>query len=267
MNRLSEDASRVLDSARRALMPDAEDKARNRARLGALVAAGALPSVELPAGADLATAPSSASGGFLQALAHSPGHFLAAAALVGGIGFGSGYLVGQKSGVSRDDGSAAGPSPARAAPATVATSAPNQAESKRARESLDAIDPAPAPTANRAAASLPPRPEPATNGSAKLAEEVELLRAAQQELRSGNPSGALHLLDELAQKHPEGALLEEREAARVIAQCASGRSAGAMNAARAFLKGYPRSAYSGRVRSGCGLGASTSENDGKGTTR
>ena len=267
MNRLSEDAGRVLDSARRALTPDVEDKERNRARLAALVAAGALPSVELPGAGDLAAVPGSDTGGFLQALARSPGQFLAAAAVVGGLGFGSGYLVGHKSSASREAGSAAGPSRAQTAPAPVVTSAAEQDDGLKADDSLDDVDPPSTPTANRTFTNERARAGPVTSGSAKLAEEVELLRAAQQALRSGNPSGALQLLDELARKHPEGALLEEREAARVLAQCASGRSASATKAARVFLKAHPRSAYAGRVRSGCGLGPAASTNAGKPTTR
>ncbi len=89
------------------------------------------------------------------------------------------------------------------------------------------------------------------NARSELDEEVALLREAQSALKRGEGAQALTALDDLAARHPDGALREERQAARVLASCAAGRTAEAELAGRAFMNQFPSSIHSDRVRSSC----------------
>jgi hypothetical protein len=119
------------------------------------------------------------------------------------------------------------------------------------------------PLASTSAAASP-RPEhpvpdspvqlPATR--ANLAEETALLRKAQESLRAGQATVALHLLDDLAWKHPNGVLREERMVAQVLALCAANRSEEARAAADRLLMETPSSLSSDRVRRSCAFGSS-----------
>ena len=111
------------------------------------------------------------------------------------------------------------------------------------------------PPSEPVAVATPPRgdvsPPPVTSVDA-LAEETRLLRAADAATRAGDPSRALALLEEHARRFPGGVLGEERDAERVLALCAAGRTADARAAAQRFLSARPSSALAGRVRSSCG---------------
>lgn len=85
-----------------------------------------------------------------------------------------------------------------------------------------------------------------------LVEETRLLREANAATRAGDPVRALTLLEEHARRFPRGVLGEERDAERVLALCAAGRTAEARGAAQRFLGARPGSALAGRVRSSCG---------------
>jgi hypothetical protein len=89
-----------------------------------------------------------------------------------------------------------------------------------------------------------------------LAREAELIAAAQGALAKGQGERALALLAEHGREHPEGALAEERSAARVLALCQSGRVAEARGEAAAFLARAPRSPLVPRIRRSC-AGASS----------
>jgi hypothetical protein len=84
-----------------------------------------------------------------------------------------------------------------------------------------------------------------------IAEEAALLRAANTALARGDPATALARLDEHASRFPPGTLSEERDAARVFALCASGRSAAARAAASTFVAANPRSPHAAQVRRSC----------------
>ncbi|MEO8875537.1 MAG: hypothetical protein ABI461_08120 [Polyangiaceae bacterium] len=81
--------------------------------------------------------------------------------------------------------------------------------------------------------------------------EVELIQHAQQALAANDASTALALLNEHARRFPNGALAEERDAARVLALCGAGRQADASAMGAAFLNRYPTSPLASRVRSSC----------------
>lgn len=78
--------------------------------------------------------------------------------------------------------------------------------------------------------------------------EIAGLSRAQQLLHSGNASQALNALNQLGEQVPRGALMEERDATRALAQCALSPS---KSFAAAFIAHYPKSVHAARVRSAC----------------
>jgi len=100
----------------------------------------------------------------------------------------------------------------------------------------------PAAPRDRPAASTPPD---------SVAEEAALLRAASGALARGDSGAALARLDEHAARFPRGALAEERQAGRVFALCADGRSQEARALASTFVAANPRSPLVSRVRGAC----------------
>jgi hypothetical protein len=114
----------------------------------------------------------------------------------------------------------------------------------------------PSPRAGEPAALAAPnattKREPA--GPATVAAEADLLRRADGALKAGNPSLALALLGEHLAKFPNGILIEEREAERIVVLCALGRTDEARAAAAEFRLARPRSPLLGRVRESCGGG-------------
>lgn len=84
-----------------------------------------------------------------------------------------------------------------------------------------------------------------------LAGELVLIQQAQRALARGDGDAALAALDVHARTHPHGRLVEERQAARVLALCAAGRAEEARAAATRFLIRYPRSAQAARVQGAC----------------
>ena len=117
---------------------------------------------------------------------------------------------------------------------------------------------APAPAAAPPTATIdPPTSAQGPAPASSVGAEVALLRDAHAALQSGNAALAVVLLDEHARRFPTGALGEERDAARIFALCALGRTSEARASTDRFLAAYPRSPQAARVRSSCG-GAPTS---------
>ena len=104
-----------------------------------------------------------------------------------------------------------------------------------------------------------PTPTSPPNLEQRLAQEVRLLRQADQALRAGDPATAHRLLDQLEREVPNGKLGEEREAARLLARCMSQPGPGTRRRARAFLDRHATSVYSGRIREICKLGPDPDE--------
>lgn len=101
--------------------------------------------------------------------------------------------------------------------------------------------------------SPPRRPTPERAGSAvdSLAEEAELLRQAEHQLREGAFGAALQVLDTCGRKYPSGELVVERLALRVIALCRAGnRVQGRGEAARVHRDPASRP-YTERIRRAC----------------
>jgi len=101
-------------------------------------------------------------------------------------------------------------------------------------------------------APAPPQPSAAPTASARtLSDEMALLQEAQRELQAGHADRALALLREHEQRYAAGTLIEEREAARVLALCRLGRTDEARAAAERFAVRFPRSPHRARVLTAC----------------
>jgi hypothetical protein len=124
---------------------------------------------------------------------------------------------------------------------SAALSAPLPADRPIASQAAENVSPAPAQPA--------PRQQPV--GPATVAAEAELLRQADAALKAGDAARALALLGEHATRFPNGMLIEEREAERIVVLCALGRTEEARAAASQFLRVRPRSPLSQRIRESC----------------
>jgi hypothetical protein len=140
--------------------------------------------------------------------------------------------------------------PEPAAPVVRESAAPAPRRAARAPERAQKAPPVelvfvppPAPPAPAAAAPL--------ERSSTLAEETRLLREADRALRGGSPDTAIALLDEHAQRFPDGVLAPERSAERMVALCQLGR-ADASTATR-FLANRSSSPLAARIRQACGV--------------
>ena len=254
---------RALVDAARAAHPTAADRARVRAALAARLV---LPAPHGGAAPSPPAAPLAASVGM---------KLLAAGALIGAAGFGSGLLVGLRVSTRSAAGDLArhgievhalerahgaehrteGAPPAPPAPALAAERAPLAARSpdalalpRRPATSPPSVPLAvePPPPATAAAA------EPTSPEASSLLEETELLRAAQTSLGAGDARAALARLDDLGARHADGILREERLAAHIVALCAVGRDQDARREAARFLAEAPLSIHAARVRGSCG---------------
>lgn len=84
-----------------------------------------------------------------------------------------------------------------------------------------------------------------------LLEEAQLLGQAQHALSGADPTRALMFIERHRARFPHGALVQEREAARVFALCALGESEPARAAQQHFLQVWPGSLLAERVRAAC----------------
>lgn len=106
-----------------------------------------------------------------------------------------------------------------------------------------------------AAATTPPdvssAAAPRADARSRLSEESHILSQAQHALRAHAAQDALTWIEEHAAKFPHGVLVQEREAARVLALCQLERDADAHEAQADFLRSWPSSPLSDRVRNAC----------------
>jgi hypothetical protein len=139
------------------------------------------------------------------------------------------------------------PSVFTAEPSPAATLPPSPNADDREPEPQRAEGPSSAlrPLAPMARSSIASRP------SDSLQEEVRILSRAEQQLNSGHADEALKTLAEHERRFPDGALAEERMAARVQSLCALGRVPAARADLAKFAHAYPRSPYLDRARRFC----------------
>ena len=86
------------------------------------------------------------------------------------------------------------------------------------------------------------------HASADAREESQLVGSARAMLRAGNATVALQLLDRATSRYPQGVLVQEREALRVEALTALGRTGEALTRAQAFMAAYPKSPHLRRIK-------------------
>ncbi len=232
----------LMARARAALEPAASDRSRLRERLATQIAllstTAAIPSV--PAAR-------------VRPLQHLLGSHLvalsAAAVVAGVVSFGAGYYAGYRARppitktitIAIPNSKSPLPSAASPIPADVKLDPASLASSSDWGHSG---------TRPRVAASAAPSANVADNS---LSEELDLLRRAERTIRAGNSLVALGLLRDLDQRFPKGQLLEERTAARVMANCQLADAGTAMAQGNAYLIAHPQSVYADRVRSICQL--------------
>lgn len=240
---MTETLERSLAILRAELAPSSADKARLRARIVApALGGGAAPTPPLTRWAALEVAGSLA---------------LAGAVALFGTGLGVGYWLGRES-------PSASPAPVEVEAARAASDGPAPAAAAEVAALSREAEPSAAPSGPRAqgtgversppseARQARPRAKPRAPAAQPLNDELALLRRVERALRKADPALALGLLAELDERFPESRLVEEREAARHIANCRLGEP-GAVARARLFLGEHPASVYRQRVQLACAL--------------
>jgi len=238
---------RVLESARRAFSPTEVEASRHRVRtLGAIAVGAAVPSDP----GSLLPRATRRLGDHIDAVRDgaSGARVLVAAVAMSGMGA-AGYGVGFEAGRR----ATAAPAPAMhvEAPPPMA-SHPEKASPEPAGAAMKPLvsSSEASPARSRSSARVPASPTPPDPGL-----ELRTLRRVERALRDGNARFALSLLDDLEVASAGGGLLEERRAARAVAECAMGGSA----SAGAFAARHPESVYLPRIRQACA--GSSSEGD------
>ena len=247
MNGLGPEANALLEAAREGDEPTLADRERVRGAIATRLAAGAA------AGLGVATAAKSSIAAVL--LAGSAAKVVVTVALVGAIGasIGAGAVMVARARNRPSPPAVSAAAPARAAAEAVAVS------TEQANGAARSLPASPAttlekPLAFRAGTRTPTVPAAVTPAhvAGDVAAEVRLLGEAHTAMRGGDAARALVLLDEHARRYPKGALGEERDAARISALCALGRTSEARDATERFLRAAPLSPHAGPVRASCG---------------
>ena len=212
---LNPDTRQLVELARKARTPGADDKLRIAERLAVPLAAGAA------AGTVAATA--KATGGLL-----SVGAKLTALLAIGAAATGVIVTLRSPPAVSQP----AVKSPRVEAP-LVAPAAPPSSEAATTPEPEASAVPAHKPT---------PAPPHSANPGSELAEEAALLHQAQTAWRAGQSAQALQLANQHAQRFPRSQLANERDVLRVLSLCKLGQTQAAKQVGARLLsraKGSP----------------------------
>lgn len=122
---------------------------------------------------------------------------------------------------------------------------------------LPPVGPAPSATITEPSTARPSsRPRTSVTSpspSQDIAAEAALVAEAQAALRDRDPARASLALDAYARRFPDGAMLRDARALRVIVECSAGRAAAVATDARAFLDDPTNAAFAARIRHVCGL--------------
>jgi hypothetical protein len=151
-----------------------------------------------------------------------------------------------RAGVSTEAVAAVGAVPELGAAPAVTDAAPS------AGLPLPGVLPAVAP-ARASEASVSRRAAARDNGST-LAQELSLLQRARRALNHSDGRLALGIVQSLDERFPNGVLMEERAATRILSLCQLERSEEAREQGHRFLAAHPRSVYAERVRDSCAGG-------------
>jgi hypothetical protein len=244
MNDTETRAEALLDAVRSAHDPTADDRDRVRVALGAALG----PAASIGAGTALPEAAGSAAEVSIGVKALST-KLIVGGSLIGAIGVGGGVVA--LTGAQPPAGNSSTVHAAQ--PVAVAVPAPKPEAVTGASHELSPIpdEPVVEPPEPQGAAVRATATASAIPSHSGLAEEIALLRRAQQALGKSQAERSLSLLDEMAERHPNGQMGEEAAAARVLALCGAERRAEARAQARRFLSAYPGSVLTQRVRSSC----------------
>jgi hypothetical protein len=259
------DLGRLIDAARSATEPTAEDHTRIRARLAAKLASGVVLT-SATASAVGGAGSALTSGGLKLVLLTQVGPGLLAGTLLGGGVSLLAATVSDPPTKDTDTAVSAAPAPAGSARAPIqlpvvtgvsSRAALPQAETAPLRERSSARLPAEAVTSERghtrstesAIAAFPP-PKARTENS-ELSDELALVSRIQQAWQRGDAAGARRAIETHEQRFPRGTLTEEREAVKVMLACRSGEPTLASKLGSAFLAQYPGSTHAARVSAIC----------------
>ncbi|XXY45585.1 tetratricopeptide repeat protein [Sorangium sp. So ce269] len=197
--------------------------------------ASQLPVVGVAAGASAAAAKKAGVGSLLS----SSTAVKAAAVLVsGGIALGGGYWALSSPAES--------PAPPRAAGPEQAPAVAPQAPVAAAREPAAPPEPRPEVSTEGEPSRTPSGPKP--TGTDLLRAESALLMEARAALRSGDAAAAAALLERLRVQFPKGVLRQEREVLAIDVLAARGNVQDAKRRAQAFVKQYPKSPHSAKLK-------------------
>jgi hypothetical protein len=176
-----------------------------------------------------------------------------------GVGIAAGYGWGYRAGLAAHPAETlevlASRAPAVAGPARSPAAADPAAEPVAA-DVPEPQSPSAVVSPARVSRPAPSTPRGASSAEAPIAlgldEEVRQLRRIERAIRDDNPRLAVAIADNLDRDIPQGQLLAERRAARLMAGCQLDVAAGADAAVR-FLADHPQTAYASRIRELCGL--------------
>ena len=238
MMELDSEARRILELAREARTPSAQDKARVERRFALALGLSSSAVASIAAAQPAATAAAKAAGSAVALKWTIGGCALVAAALAGYAAL----PAAPAQPVRKAAVAARVPVGAPTTPAAVEV-APREAAPPQ---------PQTAPAARPLAGRSVHRRTPAAGADA-LAGELELLHAAQAAWRAGDPGRALSLLSEHRRRHPRSALALERDALRVLSLCELGEQAEARRLGRAWLAAAPRSPLRASIEQSCAM--------------
>jgi hypothetical protein len=235
MNELEIQEARLLARARRGLSPSEADRTRVRLGIASALASRTVPDEEAPS-----LEPTR--GAALLKAAFGVG----IVALAGMAGYATGHRVGFATG-AREAAAKAPPEASHAVSVREVTLAPEAASPLVPPASgASAESPRfPNPREKVAVPVVPPSDETGVDG------ELRILRRVERAQRASNPRLALALLDELDRDQPRGRLMEERAAARAVAECQSTFGSPRSETVKQFRKRYASSVYLTRVEVAC----------------
>jgi hypothetical protein len=232
---MNPEARRIIQLARQARTPSAEDKRRVRAAVAIGVAAAA---VTVPAAAAGASAKVAGAMGVFTGL-----RGIVAGMVIASTSVGAGAYLWKHA------------SAARGVEAPVVSSAATVAGAVALPPPVSTAEPAPAPVVTPdvrdVRAEAPGRARVAPQDP--LAAELTLLHAAKQAWQDGNSQTAFDLAQKHAKLYPHSQLASERDALKVFALCGLGRTNDARDLAQALLSKAPGSPFRASLEQSCAL--------------
>jgi hypothetical protein len=257
MSDLRPETRALLQAGRGGEEPSQRDYLRNRRALTRRLGAGAMiASVGVAATSGAAAAGGAGAAGGTGVLTHALLSFVVGGAVAGSAVVGAVWMHDADRPVPAVVSTAHLPPPPRAADVRALPQRSEPPGPATVVESPAVENLAPPPSQPEPRAPLPSRPSHASPpvqapAAPSVAEELQLLRAAEERFHAGAPAQALALLDDHARRFPRGVLAEERRASRILALCQLGQVAVATSEADTFVAQHPSSPFVEKVRHAC----------------